>query len=203
MADLKELLGEELGTQVQSILEEKKVNFIVDDKETPSYIPKNRFDEVIGSKNQLKSQVGELSSELETLKKSAKGNDELIAQIEALQKNSADSQEKYNKSLIDNAVKFEAVHNKALDPADLAKFLDYSTLELDEAGNVKGLSEQITSLKENKGYLFEITKQANNNSPTNPVNVAVSKTADEQYQNAIKNGNMAEAIAIKNNMYNL
>ena len=203
MADLKELLGEELGTQVQSILEEKKVNFIVDDKETPSYIPKNRFDEVIGSKNQLKSQVGELSSELETLKKSAKGNDELIAQIEALQKNSADSQEKYNKSLIDNAVKFEAVHNKALDPADLAKFLDYSTLELDEAGNVKGLSEQITSLKESKGYLFEIAKQANNNSPTNPVNVAVSKTADEQYQNAIKNGNMAEAIAIKNNMYNL
>lgn len=203
MTDLKELLGEELGTQVQGILEEKKVNFIVDDKEKPNFIPKNRFDEVIGSKNQLKTQVGELSSELESLKKSAKGNDELIAQIEALQKNSAESQEKYNKSLIDNAVKFEAVHNKALDPADLAKFLDYSTLELDEAGNVKGLSEQITSLKENKGYLFEVTKQANNNSPTNPVNVVISKTADEQYQNAIKNGNMAEAIAIKNRMYDI
>lgn len=203
MADLKELLGEELGTQVQGILEEKKVNFIVDDKEKPSYIPKSRFDEVIGSKNELKATVGTLSSELETLKKSAKGNDELIAQIEALQKNSAESQDKYNKSLIDNAVKFEAVHNKALDPADLAKFLDYSTLELDEAGNVKGLSEQITSLKENKGYLFEVNKQANNNSPTNPVNVVVTKTAEEQYQNAIKNGNMADAIAIKNSMYNI
>ena len=203
MADLKELLGEELGTQVQGILEEKKVNFIVDDKETPSYIPKNRFDEVIGSKNQLKSQVGELSNELETLKKSAKGNDELVAQIEALQKNSADSQDKYNKSLIDNAVKFEAVHNKALDPADLAKFLDYSTLELDEAGNVKGLSEQITTLKESKGYLFEISKQANNNSPTNPVNVVVQKDLNEQWQEAVKNGNQPLAIALKNKMYNI
>ena len=201
--DYKEMFGEELGTQIEAVVTEKKINLIVDNKEDPSFIPKTRFDEVIGSKNQLKSQVGELSSELETLKKSAKGNDELVAQIEALQKNSADSQDKYNKSLIDNAVKFEAVHNKALDPADLAKFLDYSTLELDEAGNVKGLSEQITSLKENKGYLFEISKQANNNSPTNPVNVVVTKDLNEQWQEAVKNGNQPLAIALKNKMYNI
>ena len=201
--DYKEIFGEELGTQIETVITEKNLNLIIDDKEKPNFIPKNRFDEVIGSKNQLKSQVGELSSELESLKKSAKGNDDLIAQIEALQKNSADSQDKYNKSLIDNAVKFEAVHNKALDPADLAKFLDYSTLELDEAGNVKGLSEQITSLKENKSYLFEISKQANNNSPTNPVNVVVQKDLNEQWQEAVKNGNQPLAIALKNKMYNI
>ena len=201
--DYKEIFGEELGTQIETVITEKNLNLIIDDKEKPNFIPKNRFDEVIGSKNQLKSQVGELSSELESLKKSAKGNDDLIAQIEALQKNSADSQDKYNKSLIDNAVKFEAVHNKALDPADLAKFLDYSTLELDEAGNVKGLSEQITSLKENKGYLFEISKQANNNSPTNPVNVVVQKDLDEQWQEANKNGTQLLAIHLKQKKYGI
>lgn len=203
MADLKELLGEELGTQVQGILEEKKVNFIVDDKEKPSYIPKNRFDEVIGSKNELKSQVGALSNELETLKKSAKGNEELTQAIQDLQNKNNDWESRYNKSLIDNAVKMEALHNKALDPADLSKFLDYNTLELDEAGNVKGLSEQIAELKENKAYLFEITKQANNNSPANPVNVVVQKDLNEQWQEAVKNGNQALAIALKNKMYNL
>jgi hypothetical protein len=203
MADLKELLGEELGTQVQGILEEKKVNFIVDDKEKPSYIPKQRFDEVIGSKNELKATVGTLSGELENLKKLAKGNGELEAKIEELQKNRTESEEKYNKSLIDNAVKFEAVHNKALDPADLAKFLDYSTLELDEAGNVKGLSEQITNLKENKGYLFEISKQTNNNSPTNPVNVVQVKNLDEQHQQAMKDGNKSQAVALKLKMFNM
>ena len=105
--------------------------------------------------------------------------------------------------MIDNAVKFEAVHNKALDPADLAKFLDYSTLELDEAGNVKGLSEQITSLKENKGYLFEEVKQANNNSPTNPVNVVQVKNLDEQHQQAMKEGRKSEAVALKLKMFNM
>ena len=199
----KEIFGEELWSQIETVASEKNVNFMVDNKEDPSYIPKSRFNEVIGSKNELKTQVGALTGELETLKKSAKGNDELISQIEALQKNSADSQDKYNKSLIDNAVKFEAVHNKALDPADLAKFLDYSTLELDESGNVKGLSEQITTLKESKGYLFEISKQANNNSPTNPVNVVVSKSLEEQYQQAVKDGNQVLAIALKNRQYNI
>jgi len=198
MENLNEILGEELFNQITEKLGDKKI--VINDG---SYIPKQKFDEIINTKNELKEQNGTLSGELENLKKLAKGNGELEAKIEELQKNSADSQEKYNKSLIDNAVKFEAVHNKALDPADLSKFLDYSTLELDEAGNVKGLNEQITSLKENKGYLFEISKQTNNNSPTNPVNVVVSKTADEQYQNAIKNGNMAEAIAIKNRMYDI
>ena len=201
--DYKEMFGEELGTQIEAVVTEKKISLIVDDKEKPSHIPKHRFDEVNETKKQFQSQVGELTNELESLKKSAKGNDDLIAQIEALQKNSADSQDKYNKSLIDNAVKFEAVHNKALDPADLAKFLDYSTLELDETGNVKGLSEQITSLKENKGYLFEISKQANNNSPTNPVNVVVQKDLNEQWQEAVKNGNQPLAIALKNKMYNI
>ena len=51
--DYKEMFGDELGTQIEGIVAEKKINLIVDDKEKPSYIPKSRFDEVIGSKNEL------------------------------------------------------------------------------------------------------------------------------------------------------
>ena len=168
-----------------------------------NYIPKQKFDEVTNAKNEFKQQIGNLSGELEGFKKLANGKDDLVAKIEELQKSSADSKDKYDKSLIDNAVKFEAVHNKALDPADLSKFLDYSTLELDEAGNVKGLSEQITSLKENKGYLFEEAKQTNNNSPTNPVNVMVTKDINEQHQQAMKEGRGSEAVALKLKMHNI
>ena len=67
--DYKEVFGEELGTQVESVVTEKKINLIVDNKENPGYIPKSRFDEVIGSKNELKTQVSELTNQLETLKK--------------------------------------------------------------------------------------------------------------------------------------
>jgi len=199
--DYKEMFGEELGTQLETVVNEKNINLIVDDKEKPSFIPKSRFDEVIGSKNELKTQVGALSNELESLKKSAKGNDELTQAIQELQNKNNDWEDRYNKSLIDNAVKMEALHNKALDPADLSKFLNYSELTLDEAGNVKGLSEQITQLKENKAYLFEAMKQANNNSPANPVNVTMQKDLNEQYEDAVRNNNTALAIALKNKMF--
>ena len=201
--DFKEIFGEELAGQIEGIVTEKGLNLIVDNKEKPNFIPKSRFDEVIGSKNELKTQVSELGSQLDSLKKSAKGNDDLVAKIEELQNNSVDAQNRYNKSLIDNAIKMEAIGNKAIDPKDLAKFLDYTTLKLDDEGNVEGLGDQFLALKESKPYLFEVEKPANNNNAANPTNVVVQKNLDEQYQEALKNGNQPLAIALKNRMYNI
>ena len=201
--DFKEVFGEELAAQIEGVVKEKGVNLIIDDKEKPNFIPKDRFNEVIGSKNELKTQVSELTNQLDTLKKSAKGNDDLVAKIEELQNNSVDAQNRYNKSLIDNAIKMEAIGNKAIDPKDLAKFLDYTTLKLDDDGNVEGLGDQFLALKESKPYLFEAEKTANNNNASNPTNVVVQKNLDEQYQEALKNGNQTLAIALKNRMFNI
>ena len=167
--DFKELFGEELAGQIEGIVKEKGLNLIVDNKDKPNYIPKDRFNEVIGSKNELKAQVSELTGQLDSLKKSAKGSDELVAKIEELQNNSVEAQKRYNKSLIDNAIKMEAISNKAIDPNDLGKFLDYNSLKLDDDGNVEGLGDQFLALKESKPYLFEAEKPANNNNATNPL----------------------------------
>ena len=201
--DYKEIFGEELGTQVETVITEKKLNLIIDDKEKPNFIPKQRLDEVIGSKNELKTQVGALSVELEALKKSAKGNEELTLAIEQLQSKNTDWESKYNKTLIENAVKMEALHHKALDPTDLSKFIDFDNVTLDDGGSVKGLTEQIAALKEAKAYLFDGEKVTNNNSPSNPTNVVVVKNIDEQYQEAVKSGNQVLAIHLKNKMYNI
>lgn len=201
--DYKEIFGEELAGQIEGIIKEKGLNLIVDDKEKPNFIPKDRFNEVIGSKNELKAQVGELSNELESLKKTAKGNDDLTKAIEELQSKNNEWESKYNRNLIENAVKMQALQHKALDPDDLAKFLDYDNLVLEESGNVKGLMEQISALKESKSYLFEADKPATNNNATNPTNVVVQKGIEEQYQDALKSGNQPLAIALKNRMYNL
>lgn len=201
--DYKEIFGEELGTQIEGVIAEKNINLIVDDKEKPAYIPKSRFDELVGAKNQFKTQVGELSNELEALKKNAKGNEELTQAIQELQNKNTEWETKYNKTLIDNAVKMQALHHKALDPSDLAKFLDYNELTLDEEGNVKGLKEQIDGLKETKAYLFEQDKKNNNNNATNPTNVVIQKSLEEQHQEAVKNGNQALAIHLKNKMFGI
>ena len=199
--DYKEIFGEELGTQIEGVVAEKKINLIVDNKETPNYIPKTRFDEVITSKNELKTQVGALSNELESLKKTAKGNEELTNAIQELQNKNSEWEQKYNKNLIENNVKMLALQHKAVDPSDLAKFLDYDKLSLEESGSVKGLVEQIAELKESKSYLFEQDKKANNNNASNPTNVVINKTLDEQYQEAVKAGNQPLAIALKNKIY--
>ncbi len=184
--DYKEIFGEELGTQVENVINEKNINLIIDDKENP-----------------FKSQVGELTNELESLKKKAKGNDELTAAIEELQGQNESWAEKYNKSVIENEVKMAALQNKALDPADLAKFLDYDKLQLTDDGQVEGLNEQIRELKENKAYLFEADKVVANNSPANPVNVVVKKGLEEQYEEAVKSNNQPLAVALKNRMFNV
>lgn len=199
--DYKEIFGEELATQIESVLAEKKVNLIVDNKEAPNYIPKTRFDEVITSKNELKSQVGALSNELESLKKTAKGNEELTNAIQELQNKNSEWEQKYKQNTIENNVKMLALQHKAVDPSDLAKFLDYESLSLEDNGNVKGLIEQISALKESKPYLFEQEKKANNNNATNPTNVVISKTLQEQYDEAVKAGNQPLAIALKNKIY--
>ena len=201
--DYKELLGEELGTQVEGVLKDKNVNLIVDDKEKPSFIPKSRFDEVIGSKNELKAQVSELTNQLESLKKSAKGNEELTQAIEELQGKNVEWEEKYKKNLIDNAVKIKAMQHKVVDPDILSKILDYDNLQLDEGGNVKGLDDQILNLKESKSFLFEQDKQVNNSMAANPANVIVKKSIEEQYDEARKSGNMPLAIHLKNKMFGL
>jgi hypothetical protein len=200
----KEIFGEEVWAKVEATVKEKGLNLILDNKEKPEYIPKNRFDEIIGSKNELKTQVSELSTQLETLKKAAKGNDELTKTIEELQKKNGDWEGKYKSTLLESAIKINAMKEKAKDPSDLIKFLDASKLEIDDQGNVKGLEDQLKVLKESKPYLFGETIPGN--PPPNPPNGGNgTKTEEQQLEEqrieAVKNGNNALAVACKNKLF--
>ena len=211
--DYKEIFGEELGTQVESVVAEKKINLIVDDKENPAYIPKSRFNEVIGSKNELKSQVSELTDQLESLKKSAKGNDELIGNIEQLKQQNQELITKHSRGMLESAIKMKAIQEKANDINDIGKFLDYEALELDAEGNVKGLDEQFKAIKENKPYLFETVEKVKNNQPLNPnvspqpVKESLKDKYDELqrqlYDNPNNKATMHQLFALKRKMQQL
>lgn len=199
--NLKELFGEEIATKIEEVTKEKGLNLIVDNKEKPEWMPKSRFDEVIGVKNELKTQVGELSNQLEGLKKSAKGNEELTKKIEELQKQNGDWEGRYKDTLIKSQIKILGLKEKAKDSNDLDKFLDTSKLELQEDGTVKGLEEQLKSLKENKAYLFDLEEtkplpSGGVNPPPQP-----SKTVDEQIQEALAKGKLEEALKLKNSLF--
>lgn len=151
-----ELLGAELNEKVKAILKEKNMTLLIDNPKEPAFIPKSRFDEVIQKKNELKTQTGELTGQLEDLKKAAKGNEKLLSQIEELQNKNSEWEKKHNSSIIESAIKYRGLSEKAKDPADLLKFLDSSKLQIDKDGNVTGIDEQFKSIKELKPYLFNV-----------------------------------------------
>jgi hypothetical protein len=203
----KEIFGDEVWAKVETVIKEKGLNLILDNKEKPEYIPKSRFDEVIGSKNELKTQVTEISSQLEALKKSAKGNEELTNQINELQKKNGDWEGKYKDTLVSSAIKVEAMKFKAKDPADVIAFLDKSKLEISEDGTIKGLDEQLKKLQESKPYLFgEAAIPPAGGGGANPPGSG-SKTeiqqVEEQLAEAQKKGNFATVISLRDKLFAL
>ncbi len=157
---IKAVLGDELYTTVTTKLGDKKIDIISD-----SYIPKARFDEVNVSKNTLKTQVGELTSQIDALKKSSTGNEELQKTLTELQKKNGEWETKYNTTVLENAIKGEAVKEQAKDAQDILALINKANVKLDDSGKVSGLSEQLVELKKSKPYLFDIKEGTGTGKP--------------------------------------
>ena len=151
---LKEILGEELYSQVADKLGDKKIAIVSDG----NWIPKNKFDDVNTEKNNYKTQVDNLNQELGKLKKQLEDNQGATATIEDLQKQIKEKEEEMIKVRKQNAIKLEVLKANPRDVADILPHLKDESITINEDGTVTGLKEQLEGLKENKGYLFKETE---------------------------------------------
>ncbi|MED1122801.1 phage scaffolding protein [Bacillus atrophaeus] len=151
---LKDLLGEELFSQVSEKLGDKKIDIVNDGQ----WFPKERFDAVNNEKKDLKAQLDERDQQLSTLQKQAKGNEELQAAIESLQeenqKTAAEYQQKLDQQTFDFAIESALRDAKSKNIKAVKANLNLDGLKLAD-GKVLGLEEQLTALKESDSYLFE------------------------------------------------
>lgn len=151
-----------------------KRNFLRDLGVDEEHIPKI-IDEHHDSLNEYKdstSKVDELQTQLDTaneeiksrdtqiqeLKDSAPDNDDLQKQLDDYKANNAQYEDKLKQVQLDSAIKL-AVAKDANDPSDILSFIDKDGLEVTDNGEVKGLDEKLTGLKENKPYLFSAQKK--------------------------------------------
>lgn len=155
MEKLKELLGEELFSQVKEKLGETKV--MVDDG---NFVPKARLDQVIGERNDLKEQLKERDNQLEDLKKQAGESEELKNKIQALQDQNEQTVNDYEGKLQEQAFNFavdRALNEDKANPVKAVKaLLDLEKIKLD-GEELFGLEEQMKGIKENYPHLFEKT----------------------------------------------
>ena len=152
---LKELLGEELFEQVNAKLDED-TKLIVNDG---NYIPKEKFDEKSEKVAALEEQISQRDDQIEQLKEDTNASKELKSKIEELQekneKTQTELQEKLKQQRLESEIEKGLLKNKARNPKAVKALLDMDKIKLTDDG-VKGLDEQLESLKENDDYLFEL-----------------------------------------------
>ena len=152
MDKLKELLGEELFNQVKEKLGDTKV--MIDDG---NFIPKSRFDEVNGERQELKNFLKERDDQLKDLKKQAKDSEELTGKINELQEQNEKTVEEYEDKLksqrFNFAVERELSKVEAKNVKAVKALIDLEKVKLD-GETLIGLDEQVKEIKESEPYLF-------------------------------------------------
>ncbi|MEG2272979.1 MAG: phage scaffolding protein [Acinetobacter sp.] len=141
--DLKELLGEDLFTQVSEKLANTKVKLV--DLSEGAYVDKNKYEA-------LKVQTVELSDKIKTFD----GVD-----IEGLKKQASTWETKYNEDIskIKKDYAIESALSGAKNHKAVRALLNMDNVKLD--GDVlTGIDEQIKSLKESDPYLFKDALQS-------------------------------------------
>lgn len=112
-------------------------------------------------RDQFKEQLDTNQTELNTLKDSAKGNDDLTAQLTELQSKfdqvSTDSESKLAAQKKDFAIQLALKEANSVDEAIVLGLLDKDTIKVTEDG-LQGFKEQLDALKESKAFLFQEAK---------------------------------------------
>ena len=143
-------VSEEIATECEKAFKEAIKDFI----------PKARFDEVNNAKNTAEALVKERDGQLETLKNSTGDVESLKQQIHTLQDDNKAKDEAHAAEIkqlkIDSAIESALTGAKAKNNLAVKALLkDLDKAEIGDDGLIKGLAEQIESLRKSDEYLFE------------------------------------------------
>ena len=168
MEFLKEILGEELYKQIETVINAYNGNEANKDKkvklanlETGEYVGKGKYDAL---QEQFNGKVGELNTAnglIDELKKGTKGNEELQGKITSYETQVQQLNEQLQETKIKSAIKVALLSEKALDVDYLTYKLETKlkdenkTIELDNNDNIKGWNDMLSGLKTQFPTQFE------------------------------------------------
>lgn len=120
-------------------------------------------------RDRFKEQLDSNQTELDALKESVKGNEELTQQLTDLQnkfnESEKDAQKKLAEQQKDFAIKLALKEANALDEEIVLSQLDKDTIKVVD-GKLQGFDEQLKGLQKNKSFLFQEAKDPKTTPPT-------------------------------------
>lgn len=128
--------------------------------DTEGMIPKARLDEVIKERDNARKEHADVLKELGALQKETGDVTDLRDKIKSLEDAAKNAQKEHDAEIhalkVDNAVNAALLGEKALNVKAVKALLNLDKAELDEDGTVKGLADQIKTLKaaDDSKFLF-------------------------------------------------
>ena len=117
-----------------------------------------RYAKMKSQKEQLETQIATNQKELETLKETAKGNEELTEQLTELQtafdNSKSDSEKVLKEQQRDFAIKLALKDSNTLDSDIVMGLINKDSINVTDDG-LHGLKDQIEKLQEEKPFLFQ------------------------------------------------
>lgn len=178
-------------------------------EELKGYVPKSRLNEVITERDNYKGELADRDKQLEDLKKSSGDSEALKNQIVEMQKTNKEALAAKDAEILsirkNNAVEKALSGAQAKNAKAVMALLDLENAELQEDGTIKGLEEQIKSLKESEDTSFLFNVENKPPQPTvkgaTPGQAGTPPTASNEWETKLaearKNGDNLAAIAIK------
>jgi len=119
---------------------------------------KDELDSLKTEKDSLNEQISNRDSDIKKLKKDSGSNEELTKRLTDLQgKYKSDTNElrsQLEQNKLDNALNNALVSANVRNPKAARALLNVEDIKLSDQGSLIGLNDQIESLKESDGYLF-------------------------------------------------
>lgn len=139
-------------TSISTKLSELGYDILINNKKQSEFVPISRLNEVVGQRDNFKSQFEGLNSTLETMKKGVGDNEVLKKQIEDQQK----ANETLLKDLDNMKVQTEIITaaKDAINPKDVMAFINMDSIKVSAKGEILGVESEIKRLREEKPYLF-------------------------------------------------
>lgn len=140
-------------------LSEEQINFVMAQNSKDVNALNEQINSLTSERDGLQGQIDERDKQLNTLKKSAKDNNELQSQIKQLQEENKTAKQNYQDQLAKQTKSFKiegALRDaKAKNIKTVLPLIDTEKVSVNDDGSLNGLSEQLDAVKKDNSFLFE------------------------------------------------